>query len=302
MQHEEARPRSGRTFVVQVEPLDAVVERRSELVVAGHVLLVRVRPVGQQREVEMAFGIGEVVHLESFELLLEVGAIREQCGHRDQGAKLRRHALGQLELGQPAGAGAAPAPGDGRGPPRSPRRAPGRRSPAARAARAPLRPSPRRAASPQSWSAVSAAIAAQVSRDRVATEARRSRRRSWKRKPSRRSKSLRPRRRGSSPGPPRRAREHREASARSAGSRSPRRAAHGGSAPQRSGPAARPPAPPRSPSAPSRARASRSAGGTRRASRNPWRRTRERRAAPRPPGSRSRRTRASRWRTSSACC
>ena len=103
VQQQEARPASGRTLVACVETLDALGQRGNELVVAGHALAGRVRPVGQQGKVEMTFGIGQVVHLESFELLLEVGEAREQRGHGDHGSKLRRHTLRELELRKPPG-------------------------------------------------------------------------------------------------------------------------------------------------------------------------------------------------------
>jgi hypothetical protein len=103
VQQEKPFPASGRTLVPCIETLDAVGERGDEFLVAGHALARRVRPVGQQGKVEMAFWIGQVVHLESFELLLDVGVAREQRRHGDHGSKLRRHALGEFELGEPRG-------------------------------------------------------------------------------------------------------------------------------------------------------------------------------------------------------
>jgi hypothetical protein len=67
------------------------------------VLVGCVGPVGEEGEVEMAFGVGQVVHLEAFELLLEVGPIREQRRHGDHGSKLRGHALCEFELGEASG-------------------------------------------------------------------------------------------------------------------------------------------------------------------------------------------------------
>ena len=103
MQQKEPFPASGRALVPCIETVDAVGQRGNELLVAGHALAGRVRPVGQEGKVEMAFRIGKVVHLESFELLLDVGVVREQRRHGDQGSKLGRHALGELELGEPGG-------------------------------------------------------------------------------------------------------------------------------------------------------------------------------------------------------
>ena len=103
MQQQEARPRSGGAFVARVQTVDAVCQRGDQIVVARHVLAQRVRPVAQQGEVKMAFGIGEVVHLEPIELLLDVGAARDQRWHHHERSELGRHARGELELREPRG-------------------------------------------------------------------------------------------------------------------------------------------------------------------------------------------------------
>ena len=103
MQQKEPLPATGRTPVPQVEVRDAVGERGKEILVAGHPLIGRVRPVREEGKVEMAFGIRKIVHLEPLELPFDVGLAREQRGHDDQGPKLRGHALGELELGEQPG-------------------------------------------------------------------------------------------------------------------------------------------------------------------------------------------------------
>jgi hypothetical protein len=101
VQQEEPRPASGRALVPRIEMVDAVGQLGNEFLVAGHALAGCVRPIGEESEVEMALRIGKVVHFEAFELLLEVGSIREQRGHGDHGPKLDRHASRELELGEP---------------------------------------------------------------------------------------------------------------------------------------------------------------------------------------------------------
>jgi hypothetical protein len=103
MQQDKPAPASGRSLVSLVEARDAVGQRGEQIFVAGHALAGRVPPVAQQGKVEMAFGICQVVHLEPLDLLIDVVGAREQHRHHNQSSKLRRHALGELELGEQAG-------------------------------------------------------------------------------------------------------------------------------------------------------------------------------------------------------
>ena len=103
MQQKESLPAAGRTPVPRVEARDAVGQRGQEILVTGHPLIGRVRPIRKEAKVEMASGIREIVDLEPLERPLDVGLTREQRGHDDQGPKLRGHALGQLELGEQPG-------------------------------------------------------------------------------------------------------------------------------------------------------------------------------------------------------
>ena len=100
MQQKEPLPASGRTSVALVEARDAVGQCGGEGVLDGHVLAERVRPVGQEGEMEMAFGISQVVHLEPLELLLDISPVRDQRGDDDHGSKLWWHAAGEFELGE----------------------------------------------------------------------------------------------------------------------------------------------------------------------------------------------------------
>ena len=103
MQQEETAPSSRWTLVFLVEASDAVGQRGEEILVTGHVLAGCVRPVAQEGKMEIAFGICQVVDFEPLDLLFDVVVAREQHRHDDQGSKLRRHALGQLELGEQPG-------------------------------------------------------------------------------------------------------------------------------------------------------------------------------------------------------
>ena len=73
----------------------------------GSRLGIGVRPVGQEREMDRAAGIGEIVDLEPLDLLVDRRAGRQQRRDGDQGAQMRRHALPQVEAGQQRRAEAA---------------------------------------------------------------------------------------------------------------------------------------------------------------------------------------------------
>ncbi len=106
MQQQEARAASAR-LVTLVELRDAgrraLQERRVTLRVLGR----GIDPVGQQREMNGAFGAGEVMNLQPLDLLLDRGARGQQHRHRDQRAQACRHAVAQLQGGQEGRAQAA---------------------------------------------------------------------------------------------------------------------------------------------------------------------------------------------------
>ena len=74
----------------------------------GFVLRIRIRPVRQQREMQLVVGGGEVVDLEAVQVLLSTdGARAQHHRHGDQRAQFCRNAVAQREARQPAGADAA---------------------------------------------------------------------------------------------------------------------------------------------------------------------------------------------------
>ena len=76
-------------------------------VVAFRVLGRGIDPVGEQREMKVAFRAREMMDLETLDLLLDRVACRQQRRHRDERAQMRGHAVAQLQSGQERGAEAA---------------------------------------------------------------------------------------------------------------------------------------------------------------------------------------------------
>jgi hypothetical protein len=103
MQYDEPLPSFGRTPVSLVETGDPVGQRGEEVLVARHVLVGGVPPIGQEREMEMPPWIRQVVHLEPFEGLFDVRLAGEQGGHHDHGAQLGRHTASEFELAEQPG-------------------------------------------------------------------------------------------------------------------------------------------------------------------------------------------------------
>jgi hypothetical protein len=102
VQQQETLSAIGRGPVSRVELRDAVGQRGEKLLVARHPLGGGVRPVREQGEVEVAFGIGQIVHQDPLELTLDVLLTREHGRHGDHRPELRGNALGKLELGKQA--------------------------------------------------------------------------------------------------------------------------------------------------------------------------------------------------------
>ena len=191
MQEEEARAAAGRAFVARVEPRDAGPSAASERVVSGHVSAVRVGPVGEKGEAEVAFGVGEVVDLEPFELLVELAAFVSSVGtatsvRSSGGTPCASSSLGSRRGGEQRRDQAMDERDRDVGGRHEPRSASRTSAEARRTGGA------RERTGAKSWSAVSEGIPSEVGRERVPAERARSQRRSWKRKPRRRSKSLRP--------------------------------------------------------------------------------------------------------------
>ena len=63
---------------------------------------IRIGPIGQQREADVAVGIGQIVSFELLGLLGNDGLRRQQYRHRHEGAHRSRHALRELQSWQMA--------------------------------------------------------------------------------------------------------------------------------------------------------------------------------------------------------
>ena len=79
--------------VALVEQLDLAARIVEHLAVAGRQFDRAVRPVGQQREMDVADHVGEEMHLEIAQALVDVVARADQRGNHDQRARLGRHAV-----------------------------------------------------------------------------------------------------------------------------------------------------------------------------------------------------------------
>ena len=100
MEQEEALAAVGRATVAAVEARDPVDGGREEPIILRHGLGGRVGPVGQEREVDVTVRIGEVVDLETTDMLLDLGLAGEEGGHHDERSQARRDAVAQLEARQ----------------------------------------------------------------------------------------------------------------------------------------------------------------------------------------------------------
>ena len=77
---------------------DPVGQLSEEVLVAGHVFVGSVPPVGQECEVDMPSGIRQEMGLELLDGLFDVRAARNQRGHDHHGFELRWHAVREIEL------------------------------------------------------------------------------------------------------------------------------------------------------------------------------------------------------------
>jgi hypothetical protein len=103
MQDEEPFPSRRRAPVSLVEILDSVGQCGEEILVARHVFVGGVVPIGQEDEMEMALRIRQVVHLEPFDGLFYVRVGSEQRRYHDQGPQFGGHASSELELAKQPG-------------------------------------------------------------------------------------------------------------------------------------------------------------------------------------------------------
>ena len=98
----EARLAVGGGAVLAIQLVDARSRGGEQRLVSGHRRRIRVRPIREQREAEMAVGVREVVDAEPAHLLGDLRLAGEERGHRDQGLPARGHARGEREPRQGA--------------------------------------------------------------------------------------------------------------------------------------------------------------------------------------------------------
>jgi hypothetical protein len=97
MEQEEALAPVGRATVTTVEARDPVDGGGEEPSILRHGLGRGVGPVGQEREVDVTVRIGEVVDLETPDMLLDLRLAGEESGHHNERAQARRDTVAQLE-------------------------------------------------------------------------------------------------------------------------------------------------------------------------------------------------------------
>ena len=98
---------AGRRTVTPIQPRDADDGDVEQRIVLRHALRRRVRPVGEQREVQLLIGRGEIVDLEPVQVFLDARARVQQHRHGDQCAQVLGNAFAQRQAGQAARADAA---------------------------------------------------------------------------------------------------------------------------------------------------------------------------------------------------
>ena len=99
VQQEEARLVVAR--IMLVEPVDLLARIVVDFHVGGRDFLLRVGPVADQREIDLTARIGEVVHLQVADLLVDGIARGDEGRHGDQRARLRRQPVLVFEADQP---------------------------------------------------------------------------------------------------------------------------------------------------------------------------------------------------------
>ena len=102
VKNEEALAAARGRPMTAVQTVDRVARGGERLLVAGDAFLRRVGPVGQHGEAKIAVGVGEVVHLETLDLLVDLEPVAEQGRHDDHGPQRRGHAAAQLQSRQHA--------------------------------------------------------------------------------------------------------------------------------------------------------------------------------------------------------
>ena len=99
MQQQEARAARARGHSV-VESCNAVARDGDQLLVAFGSLVVRVEPIGEQGEMQVAFRTGEMMDFQPLDLLLDVFGRGQKRRHGDQRAQMRGNAIRKLQARQ----------------------------------------------------------------------------------------------------------------------------------------------------------------------------------------------------------
>ena len=89
--------------VLLIEPCDAVESRGEKRFIAGRLLGRGIGPVGEQREVQLAGTIGEVMNLEPFDQFRNVVVGGEKRGHRHECAQVSGNAVAESQARQDNG-------------------------------------------------------------------------------------------------------------------------------------------------------------------------------------------------------
>ena len=83
--------------IVRVQTPDPLARRCQSLLVTGHALRGRIRPVGQKSETNIAVRIRQVMHFQPLDQLGDLGAIGQEGRHDNHRPQTRGHAVTQLE-------------------------------------------------------------------------------------------------------------------------------------------------------------------------------------------------------------
>src|SRR5271166_4749315 len=93
MQQQEPLTAIGSRTMYSIEPLDSVNGDGQQFVIVRKRLVLSVQPVGQQREMKLALGIGQVVDLQPLDQLLYDVPGCQQGRHNDKGSQRLGHAV-----------------------------------------------------------------------------------------------------------------------------------------------------------------------------------------------------------------
>ncbi len=101
MQNPEAVAASGRGPVASVQRVDRRARPCEQRGIPGERFGRSIRPIRQEREAQLGVRVGQRMHLQPADHLLDLGFVGQQHRDDDERAQLRRHAPRELELRQP---------------------------------------------------------------------------------------------------------------------------------------------------------------------------------------------------------